>query len=71
MRPLSWLGIALILIGGITVAMGGVSYTKKRNDLAVGPLRVATVEQGFVPPMVGVVTLLAGAGLLFAGRRRA
>jgi hypothetical protein len=32
---------------------------------------VATVERGFVPPMVGVVTLVVGAALLFAGRRRA
>ena len=71
MRPLAWLGIALLVAGGIIVAMGGVSYTKKRNDVAVGPLRLATVEKGFVPPMVGVVTLLVGAGLLFAGRRRA
>jgi uncharacterized membrane protein YidH (DUF202 family) len=70
MRPLAWLGIALILIGGITIAMGGVSYTKRRNDVEVGPLRVATVEKGFVPPVVGVVTLVVGAALLFAGRRR-
>jgi hypothetical protein len=70
MRPLAWLGIALIVIGGITVALGGVSYTKKRDDLEVGPLRVATVEKGFVPPMVGVVTIVLGAGLLLAGWSR-
>jgi hypothetical protein len=70
MRPFGWLGLALIVLGGIIVAMGGVSYTKNRNDLEVGPLRVATVEKGFVPPMVGVATVLAGAGLLYAGRRR-
>ena len=70
MRPLGWLGIALILAGAITVALGGVSYTKKRDDLQVGPLRVATVEKGFVSPMVGVATILLGAGLLFVGRRR-
>jgi hypothetical protein len=70
MRPLGWLGVALIVIGGIILALGGVSYTKKRNDLEVGPLRVATVEKGFVPPVAGVVTVLVGAGLLFAARRR-
>jgi hypothetical protein len=70
MRPLGWLGIALIVVGGITVALGGVSYTKRRNDVEVGPFRVATVEKGFVPPMVGVVTILLGAGLLFVGRRK-
>jgi hypothetical protein len=70
MRPLAWLGIALIVIGGIIIALGGVSYTKKRNDLEVGPLRVATVEKGFVPPMAGIVTVLVGAALVFAGRGR-
>jgi hypothetical protein len=70
MRPLAWLGIALIVAGGIIVVLGGVSYTKNRSAVEVGPLRVATVEKGFVPPVAGAVTILVGAGLLFAGRRR-
>lgn len=70
MRPLGWIGIALIAVGIIIVAMRGVSYTRNRNDVEVGPFRLATVEKGFVPPVAGVVTILLGAGLLFAGRRR-
>lgn len=70
MRPLGWIGIALIVVGIIIVAMRGVSYTRNRNDVEVGPFRLATVEKGFVPPMAGVATILLGAGLLFAGRRR-
>ena len=70
MRPLSWIGIALIAAGGIILIMRGVSYTKSRNDVELGPFRVATVEKGFVPPIAGVVTVLVGACLLFIGRRR-
>lgn len=70
MRPLGWIGVALIVAGGIVMAMQGVSYTKKRNDVELGPFRVATVEKGFVSPMTGFVVLLVGAGLLFVGRRR-
>ena len=70
MRPIGWIGIALIVVGILVVAMRGVSYTRSRNDVEVGPFRLATVEKGFVPPMAGVVTILLGAGLLFAGRPR-
>lgn len=50
--------------------MRGVSYTKQRNDVEVGPLRFSTVEKGFIPPMAGVGAVVVGAALLFAGRRR-
>jgi hypothetical protein len=70
MRPLGWLGVALIVLGGFVAARGGFSYTKNRNDLEVGPLRVATVEKGFVPPWAGVLVVAVGAGLVFAGVRR-
>ena len=70
MRPLGWVGVALIVAGGIILVMRGVSYTKNRNDVEVGPFRVATVEKGFVPPIAGIVTILVGAGLLYAGRKR-
>ena len=48
MRPLGWIGVALIVAGRIVMAMQGVSYTKQRNDVELGPFRVATVEKGFV-----------------------
>jgi hypothetical protein len=70
MRPLSWIGVLLVVGGCIVVAMRGVSYTKNRNDVDMGPLHFATVEKGFVPPVVGIGAILLGAGLLFAGRRQ-
>ena len=70
MRPVSWIGVALSAAGGIILIMRGVSYTKSRNDVELGPFRVATVERGFVPPIAGVVAVLVGAGLLYVGRRR-
>lgn len=70
MRPIGWVGVVLIVAGGIVVAMNGVSYTKHRNDVEVGPFSFATVEKGFVPPLAGIAAILVGAGLLFVGRRR-
>ncbi|HEX9483567.1 MAG TPA: hypothetical protein VF929_03265 [Gemmatimonadaceae bacterium] len=70
MRPIGWIGAALILAGAIVVAMRGVSYTKHRNDVELGPFSFATVEKGFVPPIAGVAVILVGAAFLFVGRRR-
>lgn len=70
MRPLGILGIILIIAGAVVLAMRGISYTKERQAVHVGPLEVATERKGFVPPAVGVAAVVVGAGLLLASRRR-
>lgn len=70
MRPIGWIGFALIVIGAVIVAMRGVSYTKDRQTVKVGPLEVATEQKGLVPPIVGVAAIVVGVGLVFAGRGR-
>jgi len=58
------------MIGGIIVlALRGVSYTKERDAVKVGPIELAAEKKGFVPPVVGAAAVLIGAGLLFVGRR--
>lgn len=69
MRPLSWIGVVLIIAGIIIVAMRGIPYTKSRNEVEVGPLKVTAQERGMVTPIVGVVAIIAGAVLVFAGRK--
>lgn len=71
MRPIGIIGIILIVLGGIVVALQGVSYVRDRDEVQVGPLEVAAEERGFIPPVVGVIAIVAGAALLIAGRRRA
>jgi len=70
MRPLGWIGIVLIVAGVIVVAMRGIPYTKSRNEVEVGPLKVTSQERGLVPPVVGVGAIMIGAMLVFAGRKR-
>ena len=70
MRPLSLIGIVLILAGAVVLALRGVSYTKERQSVQVGPLAVTAERKGFVPPVVGVVAIILGGVLVFAGRRR-
>ena len=69
MKPLGWVGALLIVAGVIVVAMRGIPYTKSRNEMEVGPLKVTSQERGMVPPVAGVVAIVAGAVLVFAGRK--
>jgi drug/metabolite transporter (DMT)-like permease len=69
MRPLAWVGVLLIVAGLIIVAMRGIPYTKSRNEVEVGPLKVTSQERGMVTPIVGVAAIVIGGALVFAGRK--
>jgi len=71
MRPLSWIGVLLIIAGIIIVAMRGIPYTKSHNEVEVGPLKVTSQERGLVPPVAGIAAIVIGGVLVFAGRKRA
>ncbi len=68
MKPLAWIGVILIIAGVVVVAMRGIPYTKSRNEVEVGPLKVTSQERGLVTPVVGVAAIVIGAVLVFAGR---
>jgi len=70
MRPLGWVGVLLIVAGAVIAAMGGLRYTKSRNEVEVGPLKVSAEERGLVPPVAGLAAIAIGAVLVFASRRR-
>jgi drug/metabolite transporter (DMT)-like permease len=69
MRPLAWIGVLLIVAGIAIVAMRGIPYTKSRNEVEVGPLKVTTQERGLVTPIVGIAAIVIGGVLVFAGRK--
>ena len=71
MRPLAWIGVVLIIAGLVVVAMRGIPYTKSRNEVEVGPLKVTTQERGLVTPIVGIAAIVIGGVLVFAGRKPA
>jgi drug/metabolite transporter (DMT)-like permease len=69
MRPVGWIGVLLMIVGIVVVAMRGIPYTKSRNEVEVGPLKVTSQERGLVPPIAGVGAIIVGAVLVFAGRK--
>jgi hypothetical protein len=65
-------GIILIVLGIIGLAYGGITYTRRRDSVSIGPI-TATVNQREtvpIPPVAGAIALVAGIGLVIAGGRR-
>lgn len=65
-------GIILIVLGVIGLAYGGITYTRRRDTVNLGPISATvTQRQTFpIPPVAGAIALVAGIGLLIAGGRR-
>ena len=65
--------IALIVLGVIALAYGGISYTKQEKVLDIGPIEATakTRETIPLPPVLGVAAVAGGVILLVvAGRKR-
>lgn len=73
MKPLSLVGLVLIVAGVAALAIGRFSYTTEEKVLEVGPL-VATADKEHtihIPDIAGIIAVVAGLGLVVVGRRRA
>jgi uncharacterized membrane protein len=64
-------GLVLIALGVLALVYGGFSYTEETHDVGLGPLEFQVKEKDrvSVPPWLGAVVIVAGVGLLLAGRR--
>ena len=66
------IGIVLIVIGLISLALGGISYTTKEKVVDIGPIE-ATAERHKtipLPPLLGGLALAGGVVLLIAGSKK-
>jgi uncharacterized membrane protein len=71
MRPLGIIGVILIIAGAVVLAMKGISYTKDRDSVKIGGIELSKEDRGFVPPVAGVIAIVAGIVLVAAGRKKA
>jgi len=72
MKPLSVIGVLLIVAGIAALAVGRFSYTTEEKVLEVGPL-VATADQEHtvrIPDVAGLAAIVAGVALVLVARRR-
>ncbi|MBN8709433.1 MAG: hypothetical protein BGO12_11725 [Verrucomicrobia bacterium 61-8] len=66
------LGIILIVIGIAALALPYVTFTKKEKVLDVGPIEAVKEQKESIPvsPIIGLVVLASGAGILIASAVR-
>jgi uncharacterized membrane protein len=72
MKPIFWVGILLIVLGGLALAYQGFDYTHQEKVLDLGPIHATAEEQKHVsiPPVLGGLVLAGGIALVIVGARK-
>jgi hypothetical protein len=71
-KPLTLVGVALIILGVLALAYQGITYTTREKVIDLGPLK-ATVDKERkipLPPIVGALALVGGVVLVVVGARK-
>ena len=71
MKPISWVGILLIVLGALVLAYQGINYTRQKKVFDVGSVHLTTEthERIPLPPILGGLGLAGGVVLLVIGAR--
>ena len=71
MKNLGILGAVLIVLGVGALFFGHFSFSETKPVLKAGPLEINSTENHtvWIPTVAGIVVVLAGLGLVVAGRR--
>lgn len=71
MKSTTVLGIVLAIIGVISLAYQGFTYTTQKKAVDLGPIQITKEEKHTIPlpPIIGVVALIGGVALILAGNK--
>lgn len=66
------IGIALIIIGVVSLSYQGITYTTREKVLDLGPIQATAEKRKTIPlpPIVGGVALIGGIALVIVAARR-
>lgn len=72
MKPIIWVGILLVVLGGLALAYHGFTYTHQEKVLDLGPIHATAEKQERVsiPPILGGLALVGGIVLLVVGGKK-
>lgn len=72
MKPLVVVGVLLVLLGIFALSYKSITYTTEEKIAEIGPLKATAEREKSIPlpPILGGLALLAGAGMIVAGYRR-
>lgn len=72
MKPAGIIGIILIVIGVMSFAYGGFTYTQREKVLDIGPIEATADKKKTValPPLLGGISLVGGIALMMVGSRK-
>ena len=71
MKSASLAGLVLLILGVVSLAYQGITYTTQKKVLDVGPLQATKEERHTVPlpPVLGCLALMGGVVLLATGAK--
>jgi hypothetical protein len=71
MRTSTLLGIALVVIGIISLAYQGITYTTRKKVLDFGPIQATKEEHKTIPlpPILGALAIVGGVVVLVGDRQ--
>jgi hypothetical protein len=71
MKPVAILGLMLIVVGIVGLLVSHVSWTETKPVVDLGLFQIDSQQNQtvWIPTAAGVMAVLAGIGLVFAGKR--
>jgi hypothetical protein len=72
MRGAALAGVLLVVLGVLALAYQGITYTKQKKIVDLGPIQATAKTEKHIPipPIVGAAAVLGGVALLVASGRQ-
>lgn len=72
MKAATLIGIVLIVIGLVSLAYQGITYTQREEAVDLGPVEIATEDKETIPlpPLLGGLALVGGIVLVIVGSKK-